>query len=197
MPNNALHIACQSKDWPEAQRLVAKTPGGGADADEAAAALCREKDALGRLPLHLAAMQGAPAELIGAMLAVDAEAAAAKEPNGKLPLDLAVEYKAAPEVLDLLWKASPEEAVAKHLLVQALQRQDWEAIGRLGLATQDACAAADDQGYAPLHWAQIKGAPPEVWEAIRAAGPEPPPPMPADALLERCSLENWLSLIHI
>ena len=54
MPENALHIACRRKDWPEAQRLVDRTPGGGAGADEAAAALCREKDKYGRLPLHWA-----------------------------------------------------------------------------------------------------------------------------------------------
>ena len=78
------------------------------------------------------------------------------------------------EVLELLFKASsPPESLAV-----AIERQDWEAIGRLGLATPEACAATDGEGYAPLHWAQIKGAPPEVWEAIRAAGPEPPPPIP-------------------
>ena len=78
-------------------------------------------------------------------------------------------------------EAEVEEAVAKlkpQLLRLVIERQDWEAIGRLGLATPEACAATDGEGYAPLHWAQIKGAPPEVWEAIRAAGPEPPPPMP-------------------
>eukprot|EP01045_Picozoa_sp_COSAG04_P012313 COSAG04_NODE_824_length_10051_cov_4.830687_2_plen_1826_part_00 len=180
MPVNALHRACGfgQKDWAEAQRLVDRTPGGGAGADEAAAALCREKDGDGWLPLHFAAQCGAPAELIGAMLAVDAEAAAAKDRCGELPLDLAVMFKAAPEVLDLLRKASG--------LAVAIERKDWAAIGRLGLATPEACAAVDGEGYAPLHVAQIKGAPPEVWEAIRAAGPEPPPPMPADALLQRC-----------
>mgnify|MGYP001230319245 CR=1 FL=1 len=99
--------------------------------------------------LHWAAECGAPAQLIGAMLAVDAEAAAAKDNYGKLPLDLAVEAKAAPEVLDLLRKASPPP----ESLAVAIERQDWEAIGRLGLATPEACAATDGEGYAPLHWA--------------------------------------------
>ena len=105
---------------------------------------------------------------------MDAEAAAAKDSLGRLPLDLAVEAKAAPEVLDLLRKAMP----APESLAVAVDRQDWEAIERLGLATPEACAATDDEGYAALHWAQIKGAPVEVWKAIRAVGPEPPPPMP-------------------
>ena len=61
MPADALLKRCEAKDWPEAQRLVDRTPGaGGAGADEAAAALCREKDPLGRLPLHNAAYYGAP-----------------------------------------------------------------------------------------------------------------------------------------
>ena len=59
----------------------------------------------GKLPLHWAAhamlrtsnlaretiWEGAPAELIGAMLGVYAEAAAARDPRGRLALDLAVE----------------------------------------------------------------------------------------------------------
>ena len=81
----------------------------------------------------MAAQKGAPAELIGAMLAVDAEAAAAKDIRGMLPLDLAVRHKAAPEVLDLLRKATRDVAI---------EVKDWEASGRLGLATPEACAAA-------------------------------------------------------
>ena len=45
MPVNALHIACGYNgrpNWAEAQLLVGVAPGGGAGADEAAAALCRE-----------------------------------------------------------------------------------------------------------------------------------------------------------
>ena len=40
-------------------------------------------DARGRLPLHYAAARGAPAELIGAMLAADAEAAHRAEANAE------------------------------------------------------------------------------------------------------------------
>ena len=166
MPKRALRKRCKNKDWEEAQRLGGPTPGGGAGADEAAAALCREMGVDEMLPLHWAARNGAPTELIGAMLAVEAQTAAAKTKKGNLPLDLAVRNKAAPEVLDLLRKASPPPET----LAVAIERQDWEAIGRLGLATPEACAGTDGEGYAALHWAQIKGAPPEVWEAIRAAG---------------------------
>ena len=132
MPTNDLHRACgceytQDVAWGRAGALLGL--GEGADPHPDAKRLCAEKDdRYGRpdeLPLHWAAMKGAPAELIGRMLAVHAEAAAAKDDAGELPLDLAVEHKAAPEVLGLLRSASSPLALA---IVLALQRQDWEAV---------------------------------------------------------------------
>ena len=84
MPVNALHRACGyygSPGWQEAQRLVGRTPGGGAGADEATAALCREKHNYGYLPLHLAATLKAD-DLIRDLVAAGADPGVARK-NGE------------------------------------------------------------------------------------------------------------------
>ena len=84
MPANALHNACAAKDWKEATRLAAVRSGGGAGGD--APTLCREPDAQGNEPLHLALVYGAPAAVVRALLAARPEAARVTNHAGHLPL---------------------------------------------------------------------------------------------------------------
>jgi len=118
MPTNDLHIACgygQDPDWPRAEGLLGAAAGAapGADTRAAARALCTETDDRGWLALHWAAEHGAPVRVVGPMLQLHPQAAAAKARGGYLPLHLALgaydgKIKASAEVIGMIVGAFPQ-----------------------------------------------------------------------------------------
>ena len=154
MPANALHNACAAKDWKEATRLASARPGGGAGGD--APTLCREPDAQGNEPLHLALVYGAPAAVVRALLAARPEAARVTNHAGHLPLHLSVRNAAPREVVALVLAANrsavrvADGGERRCLHLAAAHGASVDVVQLLLEARPAAIGEADGQGLVPL-----------------------------------------------
>ena len=97
-----LHDAIERYDWPAVLARLATHAGEAAIADH--------HDADGALPLHLAALHGAPLEVMQALLDAHPAAASTRDENGDLPLHWAAFHEGCADVVELLLRAYPEAA---------------------------------------------------------------------------------------
>ena len=102
MEDLPLHLAASCKPPLEVKELLAAYP-------EAV----KKKDSNGNTPLHRAAANEAPAEVVELLLAAYPEAAKEKNSDGNTPLHRAAVNKAPAEVVELLLAAYPEAAKEK------------------------------------------------------------------------------------
>ena len=123
----------------------------------------------GMLPLHTAATDAAPLEVIEALLEDYVEGAAERDGNGKVPLHWAAARRAPVEVVEALLKANPRAASQKDNsgwlpLHASLWSRVPAAVVRALLEAEPrrAAEARDADGRLPIHEAVANEASPEM-----------------------------------
>ena len=134
----------------------------------------KEKDSYGDTPLHRAAANEAPAEVVELLLAAYPEAAKEKNSYGVTPLHLAAANKVPAEVVELLLTAFLKVATMEDLPLHlaAICKPPLEMVKELLAAYPEAAKEKNSDGNTPLHRAAANKAPAEVVELLLAAYPE-------------------------
>ena len=135
-------------------------------------ACCKDVDTTtGNTPLHFTCCNGAPIELVRALLRAYPGAASVEDGDGNLPLHGACSCGAAPDVIEMLLEANP--GAARHLangqtpLHYACCHQCDPRVAKLLIDRYpEACGVQDRDGNAPLHFALIRSAHPAVVQLL-------------------------------
>ena len=163
MESRSVGVLAEEREWDALLRRLATDEGRGEACEEG----------WWGLPLHYAALRGAPVEVVRALMDAYPEGARKTDDEGCLPLHFA----ATVEVVRALLDANPEGAGMADedgrlpLHVAAARRAPVEVIRALLDAYPEGARKTDDYGNLPLHFAAAYGAPVDVVRMLVDAYP--------------------------
>ncbi|XRB03151.1 ubiquitin carboxyl-terminal hydrolase [Pycnococcus provasolii] len=167
--NDAIHKLIANKMWSEVKACLSAYPG-----------KAREKDNNRLLPLHLAAICRAPADVVRMLLDAYPAGAREKDKYGYLPLHSAAWFKAPADVVRMLLDAYAEGARGKsndgslplHYAVRNNAPADVVRMLLDAYAEGATTVGKDKDGDLPLHHAVRNNAPADVVRMLLEAYPE-------------------------
>jgi len=173
-----LSRAIAAEEWARAHELATRQPRQ-ANAWSKRTGFFEGRTVASVLPIHEAAVGGAPLEVMQALVTAYPEGLTAVESSyQRLPLHCACRKNAIPAVIRLLCDAQPEACLAADSLGRlplhyALSNgADPEVISILMSCRPDAARGLDQRGWTPLHVASSMGAAVPVVRSILDAYPE-------------------------
>ena len=178
MTPTELSRSISAEEWPRAVELATRQPRQ-ANAWSKRTGFFEGRTVANVLPIHEAAVGGAPLEVMQALVAAYPEGLTQVESSyQRMPLHCACRKNAIPQVIQLLCEAQPDACLAADSLGRlplhyALSNgADPSVIAILMNCRPDAARGLDQRGWTPLHVACSMGASVEVVKSILDAYPE-------------------------
>lgn len=178
MAPSDLSRAISAEEWPRALELATRQPRQ-ASAWSKRTGFFEGRTVANVLPIHEAAVGGAPVEVMQALVAAYPEGLSQVESSyQRLPLHCACRKNAIPHVIKLLAESQPDACLAADSLGRlplhyALSNgADPAVVGILMECRPDAARGLDQRGWTPLHVACSMGATTHVVKSILEAYPE-------------------------